>query len=1286
MNPNALIEYKLGKNLYVSKVTLENGASVYETSVKNSLVKDNPHVDEGLKNAIAAIESDKNINETQTVSTVEFCLKYKALEAASFDAFITKIGSPFKQVKLKVIQSTNEEITNILNLNLDKLLYLKESEPFLNQVMNAMPTTNLSQQQKEEVRNNLAEILFNTTGFISEQDMSLYDDALTIFDDNYGLEKSFNKIYPVDIGNGNMIYRIPYRARFGFLSSLLAGKKFETPEGPRDLGFLESFASNDHLTYFFVPYVEFSSSEYAEFPETNTCMQIGAPKVERVLTGGSKATAYLLRLPINVFNPDTGLVEPLLDPNDTSKGIIWGGPHHIGIDSNYYTGAYSNDQSIAEHLRNLPLTVEKTISSKVLDLRAASLISSAEFSLYSLLASGLYSNVEELKNLTKSSLPSSEKNKLLLKDTDFYFSDLALTRDLDERFRYLFYANYGEIAKNESIFGSLVTNPDLETRNELINSLEVVCLKVIRRRVGDDNSTVNDLGTKIVNNSQKRYEDDIVHVTKMINEDSTTGTLNQINLLDHSNTIFSRVYTGVDKSSSFLNDGLYQYGIELELIDNIPDLVRSKLSQLLILRSNLRELYDVGYMNYNFEANRFNMDFINQVMYSEKYPTLKGIYFSVPSKYIELLDFFTAGNLSKNLSDQNLQDLISTLSSMLNPSIGNLQTIDYFIKLMDQSITRISELLDFEPSETSAPATKISGISKEHSSHTFKFNSGRRRIKISHWFRETIQAGKHINSGYDYLSLGPYNLEAPDKVETYDSGLKLVTALEFKERTSREGSKYSFDTDNPGTGHSTTLTWHENFKRTQYKYLTPSVVYLKGTSPLIPLEIKVDEAAKDESIVTNYFSKFVDILRTNKNSRDVKVPLEQFGQQIAAYAKGEDYIPSITEKDSLQSKLERLLADRSCRVDFKGEGFYDTVKWMKNEQEDEPGIVAPENSPFFQGDTSNLFNKDKDGSYSNPGVWISSINEDAARNTNRLLSALTGRTRYNLKINDKDGFGETLDKVFSKITEPGVLTDFDKVANLPYQWSSAAVAKEGFAGNTIRIPEMLMSYSEEEKLGLSPEAEERAKHAGLDPIYGLIHFNYASTKRVEICLGLAGKTKLNFVPLTRELFNSISATASTALCRIVDTPEDNSAIDFEIPEQMELPIYNKYFLITSVMLKAMNQTMTAAKYNQTLLASSLKSKLSATVQKMQSQGTNIDQIETQLNIMNSDKGISMDPNHPGLSGLGGGPTNQNQASPSGQDQNQASPSGQNQATGTGTGGSGGMGGGIGSGGTPSPGY
>ena len=116
--------------------------------------------------------------------------------------------------------------------------------------------------------------------------MSLYDDALTIFDDNYGLEKSFYKIYPVDIGNGNMIYRIPYRARFGFLSSLLAGKKFETPEGPRDLGFLESFASNDHLTYFFVPYVEFSSSEYAEFPETNTCMQIGAPKVERVLTGG----------------------------------------------------------------------------------------------------------------------------------------------------------------------------------------------------------------------------------------------------------------------------------------------------------------------------------------------------------------------------------------------------------------------------------------------------------------------------------------------------------------------------------------------------------------------------------------------------------------------------------------------------------------------------------------------------------------------------------------------------------------------------------------------------------------------------------------------------------------------------------------------------------------------------------------------------------------------------------------------------------------------------------------
>ena len=168
MNPNALIEYKLGKNLYVSKVTLENGASVYETSVKNSLVKDNPHVDEGLKNAIAAIESDKNINETQTVSTVEFCLKYKALAAASFDAFITKIGSPFKQVKLKVIQSTNEEITNILNLNLDKLLYLKESEPFLNQVMNAMPTTNLSQQQKEEVRNNLAEILFNTTGFISD--------------------------------------------------------------------------------------------------------------------------------------------------------------------------------------------------------------------------------------------------------------------------------------------------------------------------------------------------------------------------------------------------------------------------------------------------------------------------------------------------------------------------------------------------------------------------------------------------------------------------------------------------------------------------------------------------------------------------------------------------------------------------------------------------------------------------------------------------------------------------------------------------------------------------------------------------------------------------------------------------------------------------------------------------------------------------------------------------------------------------------------------------------------
>jgi hypothetical protein len=125
-----------------------------------------------------------------------------------------------------------------------------------------------------------------------------------------------------------------------------------------------------------------------------------------------------------------------------------------------------------------------------------------------------------------------------------------------------------------------------------------------------------------------------------------------------------------------------------------------------------------------------------------------------------------------------------------------------------------------------------SGRKTNLTSTIFKRGSTPRRVfKVERYFSEFFDSDIPLDIGYDFLS--SEELE----VEKNDDGLKVITSLQYKQRTEKETLKYyrSVKDDVNIATENKKYTVDDTMENTRYSYLTPSIVRLgrENTNPIL---------------------------------------------------------------------------------------------------------------------------------------------------------------------------------------------------------------------------------------------------------------------------------------------------------------------------------------------------------------------------------------------------------------------------------------------------------------------
>ena len=258
-------------------------------------------------------------------------------------------------------------------------------------------------------------------------------------------------------------------------------------------------------------------------------------------------------------------------------------------------------------------------------------------------------------------------------------------------------------------------------------------------------------------------------------EDSSTGLLTDINdnfgsvkesAIYSNEDLKIRTFQLLDKKVYSTKKGIYQYGIELKIVDGLIEYLYNLTDQLLLDNSLLAKylsetdkfvtipkdsrninphlllssVIKTGY--YDPISARFTPAFLYNV-FPQQY---QGDILKIIARYVESLRIL-------GLLKTSVEDTTSVFTSLLNPSFATAQTISYFIKAHSKLISEINKLL------------------KETKNNYYK---------LEHWFEnDYVDASYDSSLGYEFIE--------------YDSNTVMQTVTDdyINVRADEEIKKYS---------------------------------------------------------------------------------------------------------------------------------------------------------------------------------------------------------------------------------------------------------------------------------------------------------------------------------------------------------------------------------------------------------------------------------------------------------------------------------------------------------------
>jgi hypothetical protein len=733
-----------------------------------------------------------------------------------------------------------------------------------------------------------------------------------------------------------------------------------------------------------------------------------------------------------------------------------------------------------------------------------------------------------------------------------YFSDIHVTRDLDESARFFFSLDYKKLLVEKSLFGGFFDNISPST---FFKAFKICSFNVLRRRVKLEKGVnafltenvffrpfSNSEEEKIIVSSKEGASGKIESVTGLRNlslkvtkksKDSFVGTIKEVDVDTLEVEKDVKFFTGTDFEVGKLTQGYYQYGVEIEIEDftknkfiefrDILERSRGILEEYLtegslLGRRRLFSDYETPHIrtgrelqrnetrtmgNYDLLTNKFTEKFIQEQL--KKYIPERQALEVALDRINERGSFLNLANapwvsvpfnyikimkILSNITETDAERIRQFLITIIHPATGNPEGVSIAIKLVEQLTEKVGRVI---------------GIYKEASNVSGPKNSWvggigfRKNIKLKKWFtNQVFDASLEKGVGLDYFSLDVY------KNDKNLDGLKVISGRDYEERTNLEVAKY-FKLENEvlsaPAGNSSDTT-----KKTKHSSLSPSVIRLRKNS-VSTIDLDVSVSKNEQVNMAEIISSAMKIKRGKIDfSKEVyeesaKNIVAELG--IVANIEEKSVKPLSEKESSVTPTISSTSKNKPVTTKKTGEkNILDKVEVSKGFE----GIKVPKQNINFTLHSIIASRKAEGSSKKNkPSI-------------------------FNLDIGHKDS---EMNK--SENALPG----------LPNQIKSLVLESKN--SGVVKMP-----------------------WQNLDPIKNVaspsstvFRYNYLLLETVEVFSGYeeAGDGKQikieRWVPLTEEIYNK--NTGKMLLCRLKDY--HNTRLGIVRDESISLPVYNEYFFI-----------------------------------------------------------------------------------------------------------------------------
>ena len=369
-------------------------------------------------------------------------------------------------------------------------------------------------------------------------------------------------------------------------------------------------------------------------------------------------------------------------------------------------------------------------------------------------------------------------NQALSKNS--YFSEILVTKDAARNARFYFAFDYGKYVLENTKFSGLVSKMSKEAKTQIINNSQIVKF-ILRRGQVKQQAAKNVLGSPVQN---AVFSDETIQEPVILSLDDSK--LTEIGLIlseqpEVSDSLI-RHFTGIDSELGDIENGFYQYSIDIEIVDGFIPVMREVLANLsnavasynnYVALANIPGVYDI--QNRKFTSTPANpssvIDDEGDVVLPDSGQEIMESFgndklIDIINTYLNSLDLFVDIDVPFANNETVRRILQDSIGRNISPNIGSVDGIILFQDLMTQLLGIINDVLSVgsnsvgvEATQTNRPADSVS---------TLKTTS----ISTTETFDNTIGA-RFINESYiDNIGAG---------TDTTFSGLNIYTGNSLAE-------------------------------------------------------------------------------------------------------------------------------------------------------------------------------------------------------------------------------------------------------------------------------------------------------------------------------------------------------------------------------------------------------------------------------------------------------------------------------------------------------------------------